>query len=146
MSRLYADRDKYSVNVDATQGVIAQIMTRLSNLGKWIKDKYRSQAAFAQKLGVDPTRLSRWLNLSDGISDEYQAKIRKLGYSGPWPDDEEQIAPAPAGGPHATVSEVAELRGAVKAHVEQWERGQEKVLQRLEDALRRIEQLERGAK
>ncbi len=81
-------------------------MTRLLALGKWIKEKHRSQAAFAQKLGVDPTRLSRWLNLSDGISAEYQAKIRKLGYQGPWPADE--AAPEPEGKP-VTRAEFDEL-------------------------------------
>ena len=111
-------------------------MTRLSNLGKWIKGKYRSQAAFAQKLGVDPTRLSRWLNLADGISDEYQAKIRKLGYSGPWPDEESQEAPAPAGGPYVTEKDFAEWRGY-------WRGGMEGVLERLkalEDQVRTLRQ------
>lgn len=114
------------------------------SLGKWIREKWKTQIAFSEKLGVHQARVSKWLSGIDGISDEYQEKIRKMGYKGPWPQEEAKEVSAPAGGPYATASDLAELKGAVRAHVEQWERGQEKVLQRLEDALRRIEQLERG--
>lgn len=118
-------------------------MPRVLELGKWIREKHKSQAAFAKKLGVDPTRLSRWLNLSDGISEVYKLKIQKMGYSGPWPEDEAQEATAPAGETYATASALAELRGALKAHVEYWREGEGKVLLRLEELARKIEAIER---
>jgi hypothetical protein len=53
-------------------------------LGDWIIAKFRKKGKFAEKIGADPTLVSRWLS-GKGISDEYQAKIRKLGYTGSWP-------------------------------------------------------------
>lgn len=138
LSLAYAVRytDKYSVNVDAMQGVMVAILPRDSALGEWIREKFRSQAKFAEKLGVDPTRLSRWMNRVDGISDDYQAKIRKLGYTGPWPREEAQEAPAPAGGPYVTEKDFAEWRGY-------WRGGMEALLKRvddLEDQVRKLRQ------
>jgi transcriptional regulator with XRE-family HTH domain len=118
-------------------------MPRDLELGKWIRERHKSQAAFAKKLGVDPTRLSRWLNLSDGISADYQAAIRKLGYTGPWPAEEAEDAAAGGPAPYVTREELAELRGALKAHVEYWRTGEGKVLQRLEELAQRIEAIER---
>lgn len=66
-------------------------MTQENNLGKWIREKFGSQTQMALKLGVNPTMISRWMN-GAGISDDYKAKIRKLGYSGPWPHEEAQEA------------------------------------------------------
>lgn len=69
------------------------------NLGKWITDTYKRKGDFAAKIGADPTLISRWMR-GAGISEEYQAKIRKLGYKGPWPAEEAQEArqPSPAAG------------------------------------------------
>jgi transcriptional regulator with XRE-family HTH domain len=113
-------------------------MREYSNLGEWIKDKHKTQAAFAEKMGVRQGRVSRWMSGEDGISPEYQEKIRKLGYKGPWPERQAQEAAAPAGATYVTREELAELRGAVRAHIEQWERGQEKVLRRLEALARKL--------
>jgi hypothetical protein len=68
-------------------------MTQENILGKWIREKFGSQTQFGLKLGVNPTMVSRWMN-GGGISDDYKAKIRKLGYTGPWPREEAQEAPA----------------------------------------------------
>ena len=141
-SRLYAYRDKYSVNVDAMQGVIGAIMPRDFNLGRWIRDKYRSQAKFAEKLGVDPTRLSRWMNLSDGISDEYQAKIRKLGYTGPWPNEEAQESPALAGGPYVTEKAFEDVPGRLK-RLEEDSRAVLPLVQAVRDLDARVRELEK---
>lgn len=102
-------------------------MTRLLNLGEWIREKHKSQRAFAEKLGVDATRLSRWLNLSDGISEDYKAKIRKLGYTGPWPSEEAQESPAPAGGPYVTEKDFAHENGRLTGRIEVLERAFEKL-------------------
>lgn len=61
-----------------------------TNLGDWIKAKFVRKSNFAEKVGADPTLVSRWLG-GKGISDEYQAKIRKLGYLGPFPEPEREI-------------------------------------------------------
>jgi hypothetical protein len=107
-------------------------------LGKWIKERYGSQVAFSDKMGVHPTRVSKWLKAQDGISSDYQAAIRKLGYVGPWPAEEAQDQAAGGPAPYVTREELAELRGALRAHIEQWERGQEKVLRRLEALARKL--------
>ena len=60
------------------------------NLGKWIKEKFGSQAQFAQEIGADPTLVSRWMG-GAGISDAYQKKIRDLKYKGPFPEPKQSI-------------------------------------------------------
>lgn len=83
-------------------------------LGKWISGKWKTQVAFSEKLGVHQGRVSRWLNGQDGISAEYQAAIRKLGYTGPWPQEEAQDAAA--GGPalYVTREEFEDVPGRLK--------------------------------
>jgi hypothetical protein len=120
-----------------------RIMRAYFNLGEWIRDKWKTQAVFAEKMGVAQGRVSKWLTAAEGISPDYQAKIRKLGYQGPWPQEEAKETPAAAGSPYVTASELAELRGAVKAHVEYWREGEGKVLLRLEELARKIEAIER---
>lgn len=117
-------------------------MREYLDLGEWIRDKYKTQASFAEKMGVRQGRVSRWMSGEDGVSEEYQEKIRKLGYKGPWPERRAQDL-ASAGGPFATASDLAEVRGALKAHVEYWREGEGKVLLRLEELARRIEAIER---
>lgn len=80
--------------------------------------------------------VSRWLG-GAGISGEYQKAIRKLGYQGPFPEEEES---APGGGPFVTET-------AFEAWRKFWYEGQERVLKSYEDRLKdlsqRIEQLEK---
>lgn len=78
-------------------------------LGKWIREKFRSQAKFGTKIGAHPTLISRWMG-GGGISDDYQAAIRKLGYTGPWPADEAQDAAAGGPAPYVTREEYAVLK------------------------------------
>jgi hypothetical protein len=111
-------------------------MTRDFELGKWITGKYKTRAAFAKKLGVDPTRLSRWMNLSDGISDDYQQKIRDLKYDGPWPQEEAKATPAQAPGPYVT-------EAAFEVWRQYWREGEERILNRLktlEDQVQKLRQ------
>lgn len=86
-------------------------------LGKWIRVKWKTQIAFADKLGVHQGRVSRWLKGQDGISADYQAAIRKLGYTGPWPQAEAQDAAAGGPAPYVTREEFAESKGAMKAEI-----------------------------
>lgn len=121
-------------------------MPQYPDLGEWIKVKWGDQGTLAARLkpSVAKNTVSSWKTGRNRIPPDYQKQLRGMGYDGPMPHEEAQEAPAPAGGPYATASEVAELRGALKAHIEQWERGQEKVLERILDVVRRIEQLEQG--
>jgi transcriptional regulator with XRE-family HTH domain len=111
------------------------------NLRDWRKSKGWDQAELAEKIGSNQKTYSAYetARLKD-IPPEIQAKIRKLGYTGPWPRQESAAAPSIG---YATIEEVAELRGALKAHVEYWREGEGKVLLRLEELARRIEAIER---
>jgi len=120
-------------------------MQQDSNLGKWIREKWRTQVAFAEKLGVHQGRLSKWLGGAEGISDDYQAKIRKLGYVGPWPSEEAKEASAPVGGPYVTVADFAEWRGYWRAGTERVLEEAEAMKKQIADLARRLDRLE-GAK
>jgi DNA-binding XRE family transcriptional regulator len=117
-------------------------MSQLSEYRRKVLKK--SQEALSKELGYDKWQTYAAQERGDNpLPEAMKTKLRgkKYDYQGAWPDEETQ---APVAGAYATASDLAELRGAVKAHVEQWEKGQEKVLERLEAALRRIEKLERG--
>lgn len=66
----------------------------MDNLGDWIRDKHGSQAGLAEKLGVQQSRISKWLKGREPIPEAYQAKLRAMKYAGPWPREEAQEAPA----------------------------------------------------
>lgn len=65
----------------------------MNELGRWIKDKYGSQAGLADALGVQQSRVSKWVSGAESISDPIQAKLRGMKYKGPWPREQAQ-APA----------------------------------------------------
>lgn len=90
-------------------------MQEYSNLGEWILGKWKTQAAFAEKLGVRQGQVSRWIAGANEISEEYQDKIRKAGYKGPWPSEEAKEAPAPAAGPYVTEKDFGKLEGRIEA-------------------------------
>lgn len=78
----------------------------------------------------------------------YQERMRKKWVAPPSiegriaaQDEDDRGGPA-----YATASEVSELRGAIRAHVEQWERGTEKLLRELLVLSQRIDKLERGGR
>jgi transcriptional regulator with XRE-family HTH domain len=62
----------------------------------------------------------------------YQKKIKS-----PWESRKSNPIESPL------QAEIIEVRAALKAHIGYWERGEEKVLRRLEDAHQRISQLEK---
>jgi hypothetical protein len=106
----------------------------MSKLGEWIKVKWKTQGAFGDKLGVAQGRVSKWVLGTEGITEDYQARIRKLGYTGPWPREEAQEAPQAlqaVAGPGMTpkhveeafkiLMEVADLH---KANVREFDRAQ----------------------
>lgn len=106
----------------------------MSSLGEWIKLKYKSQAAFADALDVQQSRVSKWLSGVEAIPEAYQDRISGLKYKGPWPREETQEATA--GGPYVTEAQFAEWRGY-------WRAGMEGVLERvkaLEDQVRTLRQ------
>lgn len=104
-----------------------------------------SQAEMGALFGVKQGVYQRWEvapNSPKGREAAEQAReIYRKRTKKEWAGQE---APAPAGGPYATASEVAELRGALRAHVEQWERGTEKLLERLEALARKVDRLAEG--
>lgn len=69
----------------------------MAKLGDWIKDKYKSQAAFAELLGVTQSRVSKWLSGYEPIPDDFQKRIEGLKYKGPWPRQEAEETAAPTG-------------------------------------------------
>lgn len=98
------------------------------------------------KTQIGQPAISSWFS-KRRIPEERREQLKALGWSGPWewPDDE-VTKPLPnddSVSREEFLREVGELRGALKAHVEYWERGEEKVLRQLLDALQRIERLEK---
>lgn len=86
-----------------------------SSLGKWIKGRFGSQVAFSEKMGIHPTRVSRWLKGQDGISTDYQDAIRGMGYEGSWPKEEAQDALAGGPAPYVTREEYGALNARIEA-------------------------------
>lgn len=77
------------------------------NLKGWRKSKGWRQEDLADKLGEPrPTYQSWETGRTPTIPPEVQAKLRKLGYKGPWPVDESKSAP---GGDYVTRAEFDEL-------------------------------------
>jgi transcriptional regulator with XRE-family HTH domain len=106
------------------------------NLGDWITGKWKTQVAFAEKMGVRQSQISRWISGTNEISEEYQEKIRKLGYKGPWPERKAQEAPPPAGGSYVT-------EAAFEVWRKYWREGEEGILKRLttlEDQVQKLRQ------
>jgi hypothetical protein len=86
-------------------------MTQSQTLGEWINSVYGDQGALADVLKpkVAKNTVSSWKTGRNGIPPEYQRQLRKLGFTGPWPREEE---PATASGGS---EEVVKLKGRVEA-------------------------------
>ena len=93
-----------------------------SELGKWIREKYDTQAAFGDKIGVRQGRVSKWILGTEGISPEYQRAVRKLGYSGPWPVEEAQDTQAGGPAPYVTRDEFLKWTGRIERLEEGFEK------------------------
>lgn len=103
------------------------------NLKEWRKSKGWSQADLAEKLGGNQKTYGAYETGRNDIPHDVRAKLKKMGYTGPWPREE---APASAGGPYVTEAAFAEWRGY-------WRGGMEGVLERLkalEDQVQKLRQ------
>lgn len=65
-------------------------MAKLTSLGKWRDGKEWTQGDLADKLAVPRPTFQKMESGVGPISTRVQAKIRKLGYDGPWPREEAQ--------------------------------------------------------
>ncbi len=81
------------------------------DLGKWIKEKYGSQEGLAAELGVQQSRVSKWLKGREPIPETYREAIKALKFKGGWPsrDVGADATTAPAGD-YITREEFAEWR------------------------------------
>jgi transcriptional regulator with XRE-family HTH domain len=109
-------------------------------LREWRRSKGWNQGEIAAKLRIAQNTYSAWETGRSEIPADGERDLRKLGFAGQLP---RQDAAASAPAPYVTREELAELRGALKAHVEYWRTGEGKVLQRLEELAQRIEAIER---
>jgi transcriptional regulator with XRE-family HTH domain len=107
------------------------------NLKDWRKQKGWRQEDLADKLGEPRPTFQSWETGRSAIPPAIQAKLRKMGYDGPWPQEEAKTAEG------VTREEFADLKAALKAHVEYWRDGEERVLQKLMELGQRISQLEK---
>lgn len=69
----------------------------------------------AGKLGELRTTYQAWEAGRTAIPPGVQAKLKKLGYDGPWPQDETK---SPAQGDYITREEFAEYRGATAQRIQ----------------------------
>lgn len=112
-------------------------MQKFENIGDWVEKTYGTQKKAAEALGTKQNVISQWVSGRSRPSREMQKLLQKKGFSGPFEK--------PAVSVPLSREDFVELRGAVKQHIEQWERGEEKVLLRLEALAQRIAELERRA-
>jgi transcriptional regulator with XRE-family HTH domain len=98
------------------------------NLGEWIIGKYKTQAAFAEKLNVRQGQVSRWISGANEVSEGYRREIRNLGYKGPWPEKT-----AAKGENLVTREEFAEEKGALRAEVRLLRESLEKAFELIRD-------------
>lgn len=84
-------------------------------LREWRKAKGLEQATLADKIGSNQKTYSAYETgrLKD-IPPDIQAKIRKMGYTGPWPREEAQAAPANGQAPYVTEKEFWKLVGRLE--------------------------------
>jgi hypothetical protein len=111
-------------------------------LGKWIRERFKSQTKFGAKTGAHPTLISRWMG-GGGISEEYQTAIRKLGYTGPWPAEEAQDTAAGGPAPYVSREEYGELVGRLK-RLEEEMRALYPLAKLVQDLGERVRKLEGG--
>lgn len=69
----------------------------MRTLSAFRKGRGNSQEEFGKKLGLSQATYQSYESGRTSIPEDVQAKIRKLGYQGPWPKDEAHEAKAPAG-------------------------------------------------
>lgn len=87
-------------------------MPKFENIADWVKKKYSSQAKAAEALEKRQGVISSWITGRNNPSSEMQEVLRRLGYDGPWPQEE---AKSQSSDTVLTAESFIELRGAVKA-------------------------------
>ena len=68
-----------------------------------------------KKLGLSQATYQSYESGRTSIPEEIKAKIKRLGYDGPWPVREAKEAPTPAGGPYVTEKDFGKLEGRIEA-------------------------------
>lgn len=66
-------------------------MPKFETFEGWLKEKWGSQAALAEKLSVNQNTISSWKTGRSRIHPEYQKELRKLGYDGPFPEGNKEV-------------------------------------------------------
>lgn len=66
-------------------------MPNFENFENWMKEKWGNQSALAQELGVNQNTVSSWKTGRSRVHPDFQAKLRELGYDGPFPDGRQEI-------------------------------------------------------
>jgi transcriptional regulator with XRE-family HTH domain len=61
-------------------------MPKFESFEKWIEERWGSQTALAEKLGVAKNTVSLWAAGKSRLKGEMAKKIRALGYDGPFPE------------------------------------------------------------
>jgi transcriptional regulator with XRE-family HTH domain len=93
----------------------------MQNLKEWRGSKGWTQGDLAEKIGSNQKSYSAYETGRTSLPGELQTKLRKLGYSGPWPHQEASVESI---SPDVFHREVGKLEGRLEA-----------VERRLEDAL-----------
>jgi transcriptional regulator with XRE-family HTH domain len=104
------------------------------NLTKWRKEKGLTQGELAEKIQVNPKTYQAYETDRAAIPPEVQKRIRKLGYVGPWP--EEEGGQATRDDLKALESLMTEKFGAVREDL----RGVGAALHRVLDRLQQLEE------
>lgn len=81
----------------------------MRTLGAFRKGKGLSQEEFGKKLGLSQATYQSYESGRTSIPEDIQAKIRRMGYDGPWPKDLIQEAPAPV-----SEREIGKLEGRIE--------------------------------
>jgi len=54
----------------------------------------RTQVDLARELGIpgQQSKISKWLNGREGVTQDYRVRLKKLGFAGPWPQEGVKVA------------------------------------------------------
>lgn len=66
-------------------------MPKFESLEDWIEKKWGTQGALAAKLNMAQNTVSAWLVGKSRIKPQIQAKIKALGYDGPFPEGNKHL-------------------------------------------------------
>ncbi len=93
-------------------------MRKLEELESWIKSEFKNQTGLATKLGLGPSRVSKWVNQDETMAEEWQEKLKAMGYTGPWPKDHPALISGSAHGQAAATGRLeARPQGIAEAAI-----------------------------